>query len=297
MFIGYDSFGLKDGSVFNTRVCVSDYNKVEISNLIVDSILIGSDVNKPPHEEKYFDWDIDTLLNAHFQNDLEGGNVSTAGRFIEKVLFQKREVDSLIWEDVAEIDFNDKIQYKILDLYVQNGFEYEYSMTPKSQGVVGSRRVSQPTKVSFEGNFLTNGDNENFRFVYNVEDSEVTRNVNQNLFEPLDSRYPIVVYGELDYKSGNMTALFYTGLSDEVDIKKEKLAREQIMRFLTNGKPKVFKKEDGELIIVNIMGKPQEIPSKITGVASVKFDYIETAEFTKENLLAYGLEQKGVGYD
>lgn len=297
MFIGYDSFGLKDGSMFNTRICIPEYKKIEISNLIIDEIMLNSDITKPFHEFKYYDWDIDTLLNAHFQNDLEGGNVSTAGRFIEKILFQKREVDSLVWEDVVEIDFNDKIQYKILDMYVQNGFEYEYSMTPMAQGIAGAKRISTPTKVSFEGNFLTDGGSNNYRLVYNIDNGEVTRNVNQNMFEPIDSRYPIVIYGELDYKSGTMSALLYSGEYGEIDIKKEKLAREQLTNFLTNGKPKVFKKEDGELIIINVTGKPQEIPFDKLGMASIKFDYVEIAEFTKENLIMYGLTQSGVGYD
>ena len=32
-------------------------------------------------------------------------------------------------------------------------------------------------------------------------------------------------------------------------------------------------------------------------MASIKFDYVEIAEFTKENLTMYGLIQSGVGYD
>jgi hypothetical protein len=297
MLVGYDLFGINEGLVLNTRLCISEYSKIEVSNFIIDSLLVSSDVTKPFHKHKYFDWDIDTLLNAHFQMDLEAGNVSTAGRFIDKVLFQKREVDSLIWEDVAEVDFNDKIQYKIVDTYVRNGFEYEYSMTPVAQGTVGTKRSSAPTKVSFEGNFLTDGGTSNYRLVYNIENGEVTRNVKHNIFEPIDSRFPIVVYGELDYKSGSMSALVYTGNYGEIDIKREKMAREQLFKFLTNGKPKVFKKEDGDLILINIVGSPQEIPFNSTGIASINFDYVEIAEFTRENLMMYGLSQRDVGYD
>lgn len=295
MLLGYDVIGYKDGSCINTQICSPVYKKVELSNCIIDAFLARSDITKNFHTDKNYDWDIDTLLNAHFQGDLEAGNVSTMGRYIESILIQKREIDSLVWEDVVEFEYDEKIQYKILDKYIQNGFEYQYAMIPKSQNVVGNKKLSNIEKACFYGNFLID-DVSNYHFEYDIENSDIVNNVSQASFETINSRFPITVYGELDYKSGSMTALFYTGAIAEIDIKKQKQAKDNLFAFLKNKKPKIFKKEDGEMIIVNITGTPQEQPHSVQGLFKVKFDFVECAEFNKDNLLMYGLTQKGVGY-
>ena len=160
-----------------------------------------------------------------------------------------------------------------------------------ASNVVGTRIVSEPVKTNFSGVFISDKSS-NFELAYDVEYGEITHNTLSNTFEPLDSKYPIVAYSNSDYATFSVIATHITNNSvyGEVDVKAEKQARDNLMSFLKDRKPKVYRDGKGDLKIITISGKPTEQPHTINGIMKVSFNAIEIGNVEDmDTLISYGL--------
>lgn len=302
MIIGYNFFGEKDSLVYKTEVCHPTYNKIELKNLTLDELFIDEDITIPCTIDKPNGWNYRTVIDAKFQNSLEGGSIQANGFQIKKIRFQKREVDEVVWQDVGEIKYNpsEQLLYEVVDKNIQNGFEYQYSLLPMTATVLGDRIVSDEVTANFEGIFLSDKYN-NYRLLYNIETETIQHNTSNAILEPLNSQYPIVVDGNLDYRSGGVKALFVSAETSnradgKVSIKSEKLSRDRLMNFLKNKKPKVLRQDNGETMLIRIVDRPQEeYIDNIHGLAYVNFKFVEIggmdSETLKANDILIGLEE------
>src|SRR5699024_9722027 len=130
------------------------------------------------------------------------------------IRIQKREWDKMEWQDVAEIDYDpyDKLLFEGIDKYVANDFVYQYSILPITATIVGNRVVSNDEKAQFEDVFISDKDS-NYKLLYDIELSEFESHVANAVFEPRNSKYPIVVHSNLDYATFDVTATFITAES------------------------------------------------------------------------------------
>ena len=295
MFISLDFFGLDSGAVFKTRLCHPNYNSVEISNMVLDQIYIDEDITIPYSTTKPDDWNYRTVLNAKLQNNLEGGSISAGGLIIEKVRFQRRRIDELMWQDIEQIPYKpgEQILYEAIDKYIQNDFGYQYSIIPLTATVMGNRVTSSEITAGFEGVFISDNNN-NYRLYYDIELGEITHNTPSTTLEPLNSQFPIVSYSNLDYRTGDITALFLSASTvnknGEVDIRMEKLGREQLLKFMKNRKPKFIRFPNGESMLVSLNGNPKESPNNnINGLATLSFSYTEIGGIDSKTLAENGL--------
>lgn len=296
MFIGYDFFQMNKGTFFETNVYHPSYNQIELSNMILDELFGDEDITIPAIVDKPTGWSYTTFIDAKFKGDLEGGSVSAGGFIIEKIKFQKRRVDELYWEDMAIIDYkqNEQLLYEAVDKFVQNDFIYEYSLIPLTASIFGNRVVSEQVTVSFDGVFLSDKNN-NYKLLYNLETDDIEHNTANAILQPLNSQFPIVSYGEADYRSGGITALFLSAETSKADdgairIRMEKLGREKLMKFLKNRKPKVLRHQNGDMMLVSIVGNPKESPdNSINGIANISFNYVEVGKTDSETLKSNGL--------
>ena len=70
----------------------------------------------------------------------------------------------------------------------------------------------------------------------------------------------------------------------------DKLGRDKLMEYLTNQKTKVLRHQNGETMLVNIVGTPKFIPdNKINGKMGVSFNYIEVGGMDSDTLKANGM--------
>lgn len=294
IFISYDFFGLDNGSVFQSILCLPNFYRVEASNGIYDQIYIDEDITIPCITEKFEGWNYSTVLNAKLQGNLEGGSITASGLVIEKIRFQRRRSDELFWSDVAEIPYkhNEQLYYEAIDKYIQNQFVYQYSIIPLTATVMGQRVVSNEITANFEGVFLSDK-NSNYRLFYNVELGEIEHNTPNVVLEPLNSQYPIVSYSNLDYETFDITALFLsTSTVDNynIDIRIEKLSRQQLLQFMKNRKPKVYRDINGNIKLVTVVGNPREIPNNnIYGIANLQFQLVEIGNVDSKTLAENGL--------
>lgn len=292
MLIGVDHFGRK--AVFNNRLSHLSYDKAEIYDGIIDQFYIDEDITIPYSLEKPLYWRYNTVINAKFQGNLEGGSVEANNVQIEKIRFQKRKWDELEWHDVAEVPYNpaDKLFYEAIDKYVANDFIYQYSIIPLTSSILGNRVVSDEVTARFDGVFLSDKNN-NYSLLYDLELSDIENNISNHIFEPRNAQYPIVVHSNLDYSSFDVTATFITAEtinSGEVNIRMERLGKDALLRFMKNGKPKVYRNQNGDLKLVTVVGKPREIPfDNISGIAKLSFTLVEIGPMDTETLRANGM--------
>mgnify|MGYP000889803743 CR=1 FL=1 len=303
MILGYSMFHGKDNLVYKTNVYHPSYNKLELKNMTVDELYIDEDIAIPFTIDKPNGWNYRTVIDSKFNNSLEGGSVQANNFQIERVRFQRRLTDEVEWQDVGEIEYNpdEKLLYEVIDKNIQNDFEYQYSILPITATVLGNRVVSDEIVSEFEGIFLSDKDN-NYRLFYNIEPDSMQHNISTAILETLNSQYPIIVDGNLDYRSGGIKALFVSTETasrndGKVTIRAEKVGRDRLMKFLKNRKPKVLRQPNGETLLVRIVGKPQEeYLSNITGIAYVNFQFVEIgsmdSETLKTNDILIGLEEE-----
>lgn len=291
MFIGLDCFGTQNALVFDKKVYHSRYDKLQIFDGMIDQIFITEDITVPCTIEKPDGWDYSTVVNAKFQNSLEGGSIEAGGIKVEKIRFQKRRWDELEWQDVAEIEYDpeDKLYYEAIDKYVAHDFIYQYSIVPITSTVVGSRVISDEITVKFDSVFLSDRES-NYALLYDVELSDIESNTPTALFEPMYRKYPIVAHSNLDYDTFDIEATFISAETVKsngniVNIRMERLGKDKLMQFMKNGKPKIYRDYNGNIKLVAVYGKPVETPSNdINGISKLSFSLVEIGDIDSETL-------------
>ncbi len=302
MIIGFNAFNEDNSLVFDDRLCHTSYNRLEITNGVFDHIYIDEDIEIPYTIEKPFGWRYSTSLLARFQNSLEAGSVEAEDVQIEKIRFQKRRWDELVWQDVAEIEYtpDERLLYEAIDKYIANDFVYQYSIIPMTSTILGNRIPSKEITAKFDGIFISDKD-ANYKLIYDAELSDIKSVTANTIFEPKSAKYPIVVYGNLDYDSFEVTATFLSTESIQkgdgtANIRMERLGKDRLLKFMKNNKPKIYRDHHGNLKLVSVVGNPREIPyNNIGGVAKLSFSLVEIgdtdSETLKANNLLVGLEE------
>lgn len=214
----------------------------------------------------------------------------------EKIKIQRRVDSGWEWEDIVELPYTQGV-VEYLDKYVANGEDYIYSVLPVVAGVDGVRETSQVYRAVFDGVFISDL-NSNYSLLYNLEQGEIDNNIASGVFTPLSSQFPIVVSSGLDYGTFSVTALFVKpetiekGL-DTVNVQEEKKARDGLMRFLKNGRPKVYRDVHGELMIVSVTGNVREAPHRNrAGLSTITVNLTEIGGVNSETLISNNLRER-----
>lgn len=294
MIIGTDFFGMDDGIMFNTVTIHTEYNSLESYFGLLDHLYVDQDITVFSDIEKNKLFHYSTVILAQFNGTLEAGSISNNGVEIDKIRFQKRKTDDLYWTDVAELEYEPATKkfYESLDKYIQNDFEYEYSLLPVTDEVLGLRVVSAPIIAAFEGYFISDKNN-NFHLLFNGEMGSITHVNPSSVFEPVNSQFPIVAYGNLNYRQSSISALFLSPASYEnngINIRAEKMGREKVMSFVKSRSPKIFRGQNSEIMLMTIVDNPTEDHNnKVAGVASINFNFVEIGDVSSDSLRKHNL--------
>lgn len=295
MLIGLDAF-VEEG-VFEKNAHHTGYDSFEMYNMIVKDIYVDAQAHNPDDIEKPDMWRYSTVLSADFKGNMEGGSVVANNMLIESIKFQRRKSSDLEWQDVAEKEYmqDDRMFYETVDKFISNGEIYQYSIVPSTATVDGERLVSREITADFEGIFLSNKE-DNYELLYNIELSNIENNLANATFLPLSSKYPVVVSGQTDYTTFGVNALFIS--SDSVDdlgnmnIRMERAKKDNLLKFLKDGKPKVYRDGHGRLKLVMVVGNPTELPSNIKGgISSFSVNFVEIGDMDAETLKEANLQE------
>lgn len=290
MIIGFNAF---ENQAFDNIVCHANYNKLEVTSGILDHLYIDGNINII-YDDKPTDWGYTTILNADFDGSLEGGSVKAGGVKIESIRFQKRSEDELEWQDIGELEYTSgNMLYEMIDKYIAKGETYKYSLVPITPNILGERVESEAIVADFDGIFISDKDH-NYALLYDIEIGDITHNIENAVFVPLNAVFPITVFSNADYVNFDITSTFIsaetfdsTDVGKGVEIRIERLGKDRLLKFMKNGKPKVYRDSNGMLKLVNVVGKPRETPfNKVAGISRLSFSLVEVGNMDSKTLKA-----------
>ena len=239
---------------------VSHITKTRIENGIYDHFNVSNNVTKPYDPTIPTDWDWETVMDCNFENNISAGNVDQIAKDITGYRLKRRKVGEFEWTTIKEAQINSlsELAFTFTDNLALNFTEYQYAYVPMMSGVEGDYIVEQ-IATNFKGVFICDLDT-----VYKLYSGVVYGNNDQvrqvGVFTPYGRQYPVVISNGLqNYQTGSIQGKVLpadfeqTGNIDRQEITARK---NTLLKFLTNGKPKVIKDWNGEAWCLIITGNP-----------------------------------------
>lgn len=209
------------------------------------------------------------------------------------------------------------------DYTVQQGFEYEYAIQAyNSSGLYSNRMVSPRVVCDFEDAYLYDGDRQ-LKIRFNPKITNFKSTVLETKTNTIGSKYPFIFRnGIVDFKEFSISGLvslvgdendeFKTGLPQEDlsrrispapeayipgadgwltadNYRRERQFKLEVMKWLNDGKPKLFRSPAEGNYIVRLMGvtlAPNDQLGRMLHTFSC--NATEVADYTFENLVSYG---------
>ncbi|MBK1611798.1 hypothetical protein [Bacillus cereus] len=291
MIISYNFFGLEEGCIWDTPICTDHMDELQISEGIYDEAFLTLDTNIVDDTAKPTNWTLQTLMDAKFTGDLDAGSVGADGFKVTKILIYRTVVGTFKWEAIAEFDYDpDYNVYDYVDRFTENGALYQYAIVPVANEVLGDKLISDEVKSEYEGLFLTDK-YENKRFEYDVSLGDIAYNTVSSVNQPIDGQFPIVVFGNSKYRSGNLSVLPLSKntvalAGQSIDRLAEQVNRQDWMDFLNNGKAKVLRMDSGVLmLVVTHNASLSHMEGSLRDLANISFDFTEIGELNFNNMV------------
>ena len=285
MIAGFNFFGLDEGAIFDTPLCTEMLDEMTMYQGTYDEVYVDLNVGVTDTAEKPVGWSMQTIMNAKFTGDLDAGSVGADGYAVTHIQVYRTVEGSNKWDLISQFDYDEEYNvYEFIDRYAQNAVTYRYAVVPVANEVMGDRLVSGTVDVSYEGIFITDR-KENRRLEHDIVLAPITYTMSEAVNLPLNGQYPIIVTGNTNYRTGNLSTLPLSKETQEmygagVNKLAEQINREKWIEFLTNRKAKVLRMDSGVLMLIMtsqpvVTHKEQE---SLRDLASISFNYTETGE-------------------
>lgn len=280
------------------------FDTLLLSNMIVDmvdieeSLDIDNSIIKP-------EFGLSTALLADFKNNLEGGNFSNQGIQIQYLRFKRRKIGELKWQTMLDIEFDKNIEnYDIMDYFVENATDYEFSLVPVTQSQEGNG-VTGEIETEYFSLFLTgrdsNGILHNYPLRFDLSLSDITLNEDKVIQKTLSSKYPAFMNGESQYLSGSITADLISPVTIKqnglVNMKVENAYREAFEEFIHSGKAMLIRNHS--FYILGVLSEPKKNPIFngevglglwVFNMAFTEIDDAQDMQILKDNDITYEIK-------
>ena len=266
-------------------------NKCKISNGIYDQLDITSDVDVTIETYEPV-WTAKTILDANFNGNVSGGNTDIILSEVGYLRIKRRQAQSNTWITLKEVPVSKPEDFKIdyIDTCVPSGVEQVYAIVPVDpNGQETSTYITKSTgDFRWNGVFVSMG-TDIMKFFSRVQYNSITKNREVGTFNPLASKYPVVVQNAAtSYLSGTMTALV---LGEDWDGTKpinrlSVIAQlQKIHSWLDTGNPIVLKDWNGWILICRpTSGDTVTFDSNYgNGVATASFNFVEQGRYNNQN--------------
>lgn len=309
MFFGYD-FMMDSNSLSNTATN-SIINGIQVENGIIEHLNLMNLINTA---SGVFDtaipttWTNDTILNCSFNNTLDGGSVSDIIGNINSLEIQRQQlsydinnntwIQSGEWITLQTIYKNPVTQelkgsFTMYDPFAQNGAMYVYQIVPiDAEGNVGTS-LQQQVLSYFGKAFICDANN-----IYDIT-NEYTLNFSTNqksaVYEPYGSKYPFVAYNAVTkYKSGTIETtpiINANKMNGHIDRLAQVAFLNEFNSWLTNGRAKILKDFNGNVILITINESPSSSYFKElgNGIASLSINWVEVGAINQQYLSQLGM--------
>ena len=274
------------------------FNKIDIQKAKFDEMHILDGITTTTSSNK-IEWNYNTICLSQFKNNLEAGNLGLNGMTINSIKIKKRKKESLIFEDVKTIPFeNNKFDYTYEDKFVESIQDYVYALQPlggSTQSPILGQMVSEEIYSEFESAWLIGKDDEQYQLTYDLNIDGYETVIPQQILETIGNQFPsIISNGNIRYRKGRIKARLVSNntvvAGGEIDKREEKKLRQSIMKFLTNNKPKIYKEGSGEYMLISIMGTPLLSPdNSLRNIYDISCEFVEIGNTDTQSLINNGL--------
>ncbi len=300
MIIGFNFYNLEEGCVYDSPVCTDDHDELELGQGIYDQVYVTLDKDSPSGVAKPQNWTNKTIMNAQFKGNLEAGSITAEGFRVTHIMMYRTVFGLNEWDAIGRFEYDEDLNYySYTDRYVKNGTVYQYAVVPVSNHILGDRLESDLVESSYEGIFITDR-LQNRRLDYDVNLGEVIHNTNMGISNPVNGRYPIVSFGNSNYRSGALSVLplsretiGYYG--EKIDAMAEQVTRQAWLDFINNGKAKVLRLSNGVIMLIATHETSTVHRENLTDLADLSFSYIEIGELDFQTLVNNDLVSDAYG--
>lgn len=284
MIIGVDYFDYGfDQQYYDTPIPTSELDEVEMGAGMYDEVYVSLDTEQSKEQEKPSTWNLKTIMDAEFNNNLEAGSIDGSSHIVTNIQCYRREYANANddWKLISQFEYDNNYNvYTVIDRFIENNKTYEYAIVPLAKQIMGETLIGPPIKADFDGTFISDIDtnipmNVDFKF------SDLTYNTNMSKSVPLNGQFPIVSFGNANYRTGSITFLPLTpqqefGYSSEINKLDEFRNRQSVIDFLDNGRAKVIRRDDGDVMVVATTNVRTSAKAEgLDAISTVTFDFVE----------------------
>lgn len=258
-FIGYN-FCSDNNALDPTPTDIGNITRTRLQNGIFDHFNVSRNVTFDYSSVIPTDWDIDTIMDANFENSVSAGNVNQVATGITGIRVKRRVKGTFDWITIRElpVEKSEDLSFVITDNLNAYNVEYEYAFVPMLGDVEGSY-IIESILSKFEGVFVCDVDTV-FKFMAGVEYSGNQVNQQIGVFQPYNRKYPVIVSNSImQYKTGSLGGWVLPedyATNRAIDSTKITQEKEVLLKFLTNKKPKIIKDMNGNNWLVYFTGNP-----------------------------------------
>lgn len=225
------------------------------------------------------EWTSNTELLGTLDNTLESGNIISGGVPITGYRIRRKNLNT--GNTIKLADINDLQITTLNDTTAIHGERYEYSVHTLAQTGESAGQLLDYTPSFGNFNLCSLDGKYNFLFDSNLDAPVVHSAIGNNKTVTIQKVYankPVIVFGEEDYHSGQITCIPYKIINDDINNKHyaDKELLKELKEFFFNEEPKVYKNTLGDTFYCitsnfnyNIQNQISEVPFTIT------FQFIE----------------------
>lgn len=209
-------------------------------------------------------WDINTLLLAKFEDNVEAGNLVNSGLPITKWVIRRKGDNESLSTLLAEVDYS-LTNTTYVDYTPSNNVEYTYTLYAKSGDTEGLG-LEVLSMADFFGWILTDNNGTSYNFDMEVDSENIQTVQDMKVYDGYNEK-STVRFGNRNYKTGSLKTIPYTINGNDITIDYNLLT--EIETFINNKQAKTLKHSSGMTLNV------------VTHDFSVKyFDKIQSQPYT-----------------
>lgn len=269
-------------------------SNITLDNAIVREFYITHDVSQVSYYETLPEWDNYTILRADFDNNLRAGNVDWLLSDVNKIKIKRRKVgagEQYITLFVQPINTEYDLSFYYRDYYVPSGYQYEYAMIPCANDDEQSY-FTTIVETNFDGLFVSDKD-KTMKLYSNYLIGQSVDNMLIGLLQPYNQTYPTIIKNpNVKYRTVSLQG-DVLGINDNTctrfELTKENRPiivdqKREWDEFLCNGKAKIIKDWNGNIILADVTTPPSYTYDQRSGNSkpTITFGVTEVGEYDNQ---------------
>lgn len=285
---------VQEAEYINPLPAVRYITNVRLDNAIVREFYVTHDVSHQTYYTELPDWDNYTIMRADFDNNLRAGNVDWLLGSVNRIKIKRRKIgvgEQWITLFVQPIETEYDLSFYYRDYYCPSGHQFEYAMVP----CVNDDEQMYFTTIAetyFDGIFISDKD-KTMKLYSNYLIGQSADNILIGALQPYNQVYPVIIknpnvlyrtisiQGDVLGMNENTCQTFELTQENRPVIVDQKREWDE---FLCNGKAKIIKDWNGNIILAKITTPPSYTYDQRSGNSkpTMTFGATEVGEYDNQ---------------